>query len=238
MQLEGNEIIGKMVSEDYRYATVFKRYKIDFCCQGKRTVQEACAKNGTSLSELNQALNEAITQESVDQTDPRQWPLDLLCDYIEKTHHRYVERRSQEMLPFLDKLAKVHGSRHPELVSIKELFTEAVGALAQHMKKEELILFPYIRKMVQNGAVGTPSFGTVNNPIAMMEHEHDAEGERFRQIAELSQQYTPPADACQTYRISYQLLEEFESDLHRHIHLENNILFPAASAMENRLTSA
>src|SRR5690606_35568280 len=173
------------------------------------------------------------------ETDYQSWPLDLLADYIEKKHHRYVEQRSLEIKPFLDKLCKVHGDRHPELFEINGLFTSSVSALAQHMKKEELVLFPFIRKMVQAKSNGqpleTPHFGTVENPVAIMMHEHDTEGERFRERARLTDDYQPPAHACNTYRVTFALLQEFEDDLLKHIHLENNILFPAAKAMEASL---
>jgi len=168
--------------------------------------------------------------------DFNSWPLDLLADYIEKTHHRYVEEKTNVLLPFLDKLCKVHGANHPELFRINELFIGCAGELAQHMKKEELVLFPFVKRMVKtkesDGILSQPTFGTVSNPIAMMMNEHDNEGERFREIAELTNNYTPPADACTTYRVTFAMLKEFEADLHKHIHLENNILFPKAVVLE------
>lgn len=228
--------IGELVAVNYKTATVFKKHKIDFCCQGGRTIGEACEKKGTSIGPLLRESEEVMQEKTTDTTDYQSWPLDLLADYIEKKHHRYVEQRSQEIKPFLDKLCRVHGDRHPELLEINRLFTESTGELARHMKKEELVLFPYIRKMVEvksNGRPLTePHFGSVENPIAMMMHEHDTEGERFRTIAKLSSDYNPPADGCNTYRVTFSLLKEFEDDLHLHIHLENNILFPKAKAME------
>lgn len=231
--------IGELVAENYKTATVFKKHKIDFCCQGGRTISDACQQKGVSIWELTRELEEVMRDKGADTTDYQSWPLDLLADYIEKKHHRYVEQRVQEIKPFLDKLCKVHGGRHPELFQINEHFTASAGELTQHMKKEELVLFPFIRKMVQAKAEGkplaAPHFGSVDNPITMMEQEHDAEGERFRLIAELSNDYTPPADGCNTYRVTFALLQEFEDDLHLHIHLENNILFPGARIMESQL---
>jgi regulator of cell morphogenesis and NO signaling len=172
--------------------------------------------------------------------DFKSWPLDLLADYIEKTHHRYVEEKTNVILPFLAKLCKVHGASHPELFEINQLFIGCAGELAQHMKKEELILFPFIKRMVKatltDELIEQPHFGTVANPIAMMMNEHDAEGERFRKIALLTNDYTPPADACNTYRVTFAMLAEFEEDLHKHIHLENNILFPAAAVLEKKFS--
>jgi|SRR5690606_14359389 len=133
----------------------------------------------------------------------------------------------------------VHGKNHPELEVLKNEFSVASGLLAQHMKKEELILFPFVRKMEQmkNGyrPVEQPPFGTVQNPVTIMMLEHDTEGERFRKIAALTNNFNPPEDACNTYRVSFALLKEFEDDLHQHIHLENNILFPKAIALEKEL---
>ena len=179
-------------------------------------------------------------RESPDTTaDFQSWPADLLTDYIEKKHHRYVQSKTAEIKPYLDKVCRVHGDRHPELWKIQEHFNATAGELAMHMKKEELVLFPFIRKMagakLGETEIKTPHFGTVQNPIKMMMHEHASEGERFGLIRELTNDYTPPADACNTYRVTFALLEEFEKDLHMHIHLENNILFPTALRMEREL---
>lgn len=231
--------IGELVAENYRTASVFRKHRIDFCCQGGRSIEEACQQKGISIWELLKELEVVMSESQKDTTDYKSWPMDLLADYIQKKHHRYVEQRSQEIKPFLDKLCRVHGERHPELLQINGLFTTSVSELAQHMKKEELVLFPFVRKMAAVNHAGEPvpasHFGTVENPISMMMHEHDTEGERFRKIAELSNDYTPPADACNTYRVTFALLKEFEEDLHRHIHLENNLLFPRAIALEKQL---
>lgn len=230
--------IGEFVAEDFRTAAVFNKYGIDFCCRGHRTLDEVCSKNGIETKLLVGDLEQVLNTKTDQAIDYKSWPLDLLIDYIEKKHHRYVEEKSPVIKQFLDKLCKVHGDRHPELFEINELFTASAGELAQHMKKEELILFPFIKKLVKaeltNTAIEAPGFGTVKNPIAMMMQEHDNEGVRFRKIAEISSNYTPPADACNTYRVAFAMLEEFEQDLHLHIHLENNILFPAGEKLESK----
>jgi len=239
MNMTEKSIIGELVAEDYRTASVFKKHKIDFCCQGNRTIGEACDKNKVDPAGFLKDLETARHTADSGHQDFQNWPIDLLADYIEKKHHSYVEEKTQEIVPFLYKVARVHGVRHPELLKIEAEFQEAKGALAAHMKKEEFILFPFIRKMVQaekdGKALDPPHFGTVENPVAMMKHEHDVEGERFRTIASLSNDYTPPEDACNTYRVTFALLKEFEEDLHMHIHLENNILFPKAIAREKSL---
>lgn len=242
MNIQENNIIGELVAQDYRTASVFKKYGIDFCCQGNRTIKDACEAKNINASAVVTDLNEVKKTSSESATDYQSWPIDLLVDYIEKKHHRYVEDKTQEIKPYLDKICRVHGDRHPELFEIAEHFNATAGELAMHMKKEELVLFPFVRKLAkakQEGTqIDTPHFGTVQNPINMMMHEHTNEGKRFRKIETLSNNYTPPEDACNTYRVTFALLKEFEADLHLHIHLENNILFLKAIELEKQLTNA
>ncbi|WP_366182659.1 iron-sulfur cluster repair di-iron protein [Flavobacterium ovatum] len=228
--------IGEYVAKDFRTAALFSKYGIDFCCKGNRTVEEVCEKKAVKPEDLQIEIEAVLNTKSDSGIDFNAWPLDLLADYIEKTHHRYVEEKTPTLLQFLDKLCKVHGASHPELFKINELFKGCAGELTQHMKKEELMLFPFIKKMVtasiSDELIAQPHFGTVKNPIAMMMAEHEAEGDRFAKIVELTNNYTPPADACNTYKVTFAMLQEFEQDLHKHIHLENNILFPKAVALE------
>src|SRR5687768_11414567 len=239
MEINQNDIIGDLVAEDYRAASVFQKYGIDFCCQGNRTINDACEKKSIDTKAVLYDLEKVTMPDGNKATDYKSWPLDLLADYIEKKHHRYVEEKILEIKPYLDKICRVHGARHPELFEIQEQFYESAGELAAHMKKEEFILFPFVRKMVKatqdGGNVNSPQFDTVQNPVQMMMKEHVTEGDRFSKIDSLSNHYTPPADGCNTYRVTYALLKEFEQDLHLHIHLENNILFPGAIAMEKQL---
>ena len=239
MNIQQDQIIGELVANDYRTASVFKKYGIDFCCQGNRTINDACEAKKIDEKLVVDDLNNLLNSKADGGIDFQSWPLDLLADYIEKKHHRYVEEKSMEIKPYLDKICRVHGERHPELLEIKEHFNATAGELAMHMKKEELILFPFIKKMVkakqENTKLDKPNFGTVENPIQMMMDEHTTEGDRFRKIEEISNNYTPPEDACNTYRVTFALLNEFEQDLHMHIHLENNILFPRAIELEKQL---
>jgi regulator of cell morphogenesis and NO signaling len=232
--------IGEYVAKDFRTAAIFSKYGIDFCCKGNRTIEEACEKKNVDTDQLMDQINTVLATKNDSTIDFKIWPLDLLADYIEKTHHRYVEEKTQILLPFLDKLCKVHGANHPELFEINELFIGCAGELAQHMKKEELILFPFIKKMAKAALteepITKPQFGTVKNPIAMMMEEHEAEGDRFVKIAALTNNYTPPADGCSTFRVTYAMLADFEQDLHKHIHLENNILFPSAMLLEKKFS--
>ncbi|MBU2920835.1 iron-sulfur cluster repair di-iron protein [Winogradskyella psychrotolerans] len=240
LQKNTQKEIGQYVADDFRTAAIFSKYKIDFCCNGNRTVEEACDKKGIDSNQLMDELNQVLNSKGAETIDYKSWPLDLLAEYIEKKHHRYVEEKTPVLRQFLDKLCRVHGERHPELFKINELFTASAGELASHMKKEELILFPFIKKMVkaklEDQTVQSPQFGTVENPIAMMMEEHDNEGARFREIDALTNNYTPPADACNTYKVTFAMLEEFEKDLHLHIHLENNILFPEAIKLEQQFS--
>ena len=235
MDIQENTIVGELVAKDYRTAAVFKKHGIDFYCNGNRTLNDASVKK-VSVNELVTDLENVIKTTGESAIDFQSWPLDLLADYIEKTHHRFVEAKITEIKPYLSKIVKVHGQTHPELLKVQDLFLASAGELTAHMRKEELILFPFIRKMVQaklqNESVLTPMFGTVQNPIEAMMREHTNEGERFAEISELTNMYAPPADACGTYKVTFALLKEFEDDLHKHIHLENNILFTKAIEME------
>lgn len=235
MEITENQIIGELVAQNYKTASIFKKFKIDFCCNGNRTISEACDRKNLDPNVLIKELEDTtkITEQNIDFNS---WELDLLADYIEKTHHRYVISKIEEIKPYLNKVVKVHGDHNPELKEIEVLFNQSAQELTHHLQKEEMILFPFIRNMVsakiENKPLLTPHFGTVENPISMMKNEHQNEGERFEKISELSNNYTPPTYACNTYKVTYALLKEFEDNLHQHIHLENNILFPKAIKLE------
>lgn len=231
--------IGDYVAEDFRTAEVFKKYNIDFCCKGGRTLDEVSQHKQINKEKLHQELEAVKSKNPGAEVDFNSWPLDLLADYIEKTHHRYVEEKTQIIVPFLNKLSKVHGDRHPELLEIEKLFNDCAQEMAAHMKKEELILFPFIKKLMAAKSKGSPiessHFGSVENPIVAMKHDHEEEGERFAKISALSNNYQFPDDACRTYQVTFRMLEDFEKDLHKHIHLENNILFPKSIELEKSL---
>lgn len=239
MNITDANVVGEVVAADYRAAAVFQKFGIDFCCKGDRSIANVCETSNISTSALIEELEQALKAGDTPVTDFKSWPLDLLADYIEKKHHRYVDAKLLEIKPYLAKIVSVHGGRHPELAEVEALFSETAGELTAHMKKEEFILFPFIRKMAKakqdQAQIARPQFSTVENPVAMMKHDHDQEGERFAKIASLTNNYTVPADACNTYRVTFALLKEFEADLHMHIHLENNILFPKAIEMERTL---
>lgn len=240
MEINNQSIIGKIVAENYKAASVFKKYKIDFCCNGNRSIADASRKKQMDEDTLINELKEATGEKNQGEIDFKSFPLDLLVDYIEKTHHRYIDSKIPEIIPYLDKIVSVHGDNHPELYEVERLFKESAGDLTAHLRKEELMLFPYIRQLVKEQISGekkpVTKIGDAAEYIALMEDEHETEGERFRNISELTDDYTPPSDACNTYRVTLSLLQEFEEDLHRHIHLENNILFPKAIALTEAMT--
>jgi regulator of cell morphogenesis and NO signaling len=235
MEININQTVGETVAQDYRTASVFQSHGIDFCCKGGRSIGEVCENKNIATATLLEELSEAIASQEKIAEDYRSWPLDLLADYVEKKHHRYVAAKSPELMQYLDKLCKVHGGRHPELFEIRDEFAHVANELALHMHKEEMILFPFVRSLASEKQPTPAPFGSVENPINMMKHEHIVEGERLAKIAELSNQYSAPADGCTTYRVAFAMLKEFEEDLHRHIHLENNIMFPRTIALEKRL---
>lgn len=236
MKTTSTSTIGQIVADDFRTAATFSKYNIDFCCKGHRTLEEVCKKRDIEPNLLLEELDAAKNNAANESFDYKSWPLDLLTDYIEKTHHRYIIEKTPVLRSFLNKLCSVHGDAHPELYQINILFAESTSDLADHMKKEEQIVFPFIRALKSaelNGSyVEIPHFGTIENQIILMKEEHNIEGERFKKIASLSNNYEIPQNACSTFRAAYLMLKEFESDLHKHIHMENNILFPKAIALE------
>jgi regulator of cell morphogenesis and NO signaling len=233
-QINTKRKIADIVNNNLKAADVFEKYNIDFCCGGQVSIEEACREKGINqqqlVSELEQQNGNDDGAAYIRQLDAAQ-----LCDHIEAHHHAYITESIPILQQYLEKVCSVHGDNHPEVHKIRQLFDESAGALTQHMKKEELILFPFIRKLEaarQHGDTPEkPQFGHVKHPITMMREEHDTEGARFEEIALLSEGYNPPPDACNTFMGLYNKLEEFEKDLHRHIHLENNILFPNAGKM-------
>ncbi|MBS1754811.1 MAG: iron-sulfur cluster repair di-iron protein [Ferruginibacter sp.] len=238
MSIKYDSIVGEITAQDYRTASVFKKYGIDFCCNGNRSLQNVCLDKNIMPEKIIEELQATINKKDDTVIDFKSWPADLLADYIEKKHHHYIKSKAAEIKPYLHKICKVHGSLHPELYEIEKHFNAAIDELITHMQKEEKTIFPFVRNMVHEKEKYRPTgLGSVQNPIVEMMHEHDVEGERFREIEKLSNHYTPPQGACNTYRITFALLKEFEDDLHLHIHLENNILFPNAIALEKKFAN-
>ena len=228
MEIQTNTTIGEIVRLNFKAARLFDKHHIDFCCGGDIYLSQACSNSGVDLNMLMIEIEELLKVEDPESKYIENMSLDQLCDYIVNRHHSYVNENIPFLQQKLQKLCDVHGSSHPELFEINKLFGIIAGNLADHLKKEELILFPLIRKMViqQKEESGDHAdLGEMQKTIAALEIEHQAEGERFGAIAYLSNSYTVPPDGCHTFDVTYRMLKEFEQDLHRHIHLESNVLF-------------
>jgi regulator of cell morphogenesis and NO signaling len=239
-QLE-NLTIKEIVTQNFQAAAVFEKHSLDFCCRGGKSIEEACREKGILSEVVYQELGQLNSTANAETSRFFLWPPEFLIDYIVTNHHTFVASMIPVILAHTQKVASVHGERHPEVVRIAEIFSGVAQDLTRHMQKEELMLFPYIKHIAvssrSNSALRTPPFGTAQNPIQMMMQEHQKAGDEMYEIRSLSNSYTPPEDACTTYRVSYQELQEFERDLHQHVHLENNILFPLAVRLESGLVS-
>jgi regulator of cell morphogenesis and NO signaling len=224
--------LAQIVNNNLRAAAVFEKYHLDFCCKGKRTLQQACNEKDLKIEEIIADL-ETAEQSANENTAINfdEMTLVQLSEYIVMTHHCYVQKEMPQILSYLQKVASKHGDRHPEMWKVLALFVAVKEELEQHMKKEEEILFPRIQeteKWVNEGKEIHISHTYLLAPVKMMEQEHDHAGELLAEINKLTDNYQPPADACTTYKLSFAALQAFELDLHQHVHLENNILFPKA----------
>jgi regulator of cell morphogenesis and NO signaling len=238
MSVTVEKTVRELALETTSATRVFEKLGIDYCCGGNKSLEEACRTANLPMSGVLDAL--AIAEQSAHAVkEDRNWPTELLSDlvaHINSTHHKYTREELARLAPLLEKVCSVHGKNHPELLQVRTSFQGLSQELTMHMMKEEMVLFPYIVRMeesvLQHEPILPPPFGSVQNPVSMMEHEHDSAGNALRTMREASCGYTPPGDACVSYQTLYKALSEFEADLHQHIHLENNILFPRASAME------
>ncbi|MCD6062432.1 MAG: ric [Flavipsychrobacter sp.] len=235
---KNSETIGEIASKDMRKAQLLKKLGIDFCCGGKRSLEEACIDKGLDVHRVKEELQNA---ERATQAGPNldfnSWTLSFLADYIINVHHTYVKESTQLLGELSEKVATHHGQNNPILVDIRNKTHELLRELNTHLKKEEQILFPYIKLLETPGFDKNKphGFDSVKSPIWMMESEHDAAGALAREIRTLTNDYTRPANSCNSVGLLYHKLEEFENDLIQHIHLENNILFPKAIELENKL---
>jgi regulator of cell morphogenesis and NO signaling len=231
-------IIGDIVARDLGSAAVFARHGIDFCCGGGRSLGEVCREQGLDPQAVALELSEAagLADRSTDATG---WPLDRLIDHMVSKHHAYVRAQIPLIQGYTAKLSAKHGERVPAMVQIAWVFDELASELNRHMDKEEGILFPFIAAIVaaKNSCsrVARTPFGTIQNPIRMMELEHQEAADHLWQLRALTDNFQPPGDACATWRACYAALADFERDLHQHVHLENHVLFPAAARLEQEL---
>jgi regulator of cell morphogenesis and NO signaling len=218
--------IGEIVATDYRTASVFKEAGIDFCCGGKKDIGEACIEKGIDRDSLMMKLEAIKSSPATNIYNYLEWDPGFLCDYIVNTHHKYVLKTMPDLLMYTAKIASVHGERHPELLSVADLFSQINRELTQHLKNEENVLFPAIKEVIISGSAGAKK--TISTEISRLSGEHEFAGNAMDKISVLTGNYKVPEDGCNTYKVALKLLREFEDDLHTHVHLENNILFPKA----------
>lgn len=232
--------VGDIVANDYRTAAVFEQFGIDFCCGGRRSLSDACQTASADPDAVRRALD-ALPHDVSSEGDVTRWPIQRLVDHIVATHHAYVRSALPTIARYLEKLVDVHGARHPELVRVQSHFESMRSDLEQHMMKEEQVLFPYVKDLAErDGTCGQmlSPFGTVANPIRMMEREHREAADELAAMRELTNGYVKPDDGCTTYAVCMAELARFEQDLHLHVHLENNVLFPRALRLEEEICGA
>jgi len=230
------QTVRDIATENPAAVRVFEKYGIDYCCGGRVPLAQACANKGLNVDDVIASIEAATTRSAKGDKDWAKEPLASLAAYIVDTHHAYVTREVPRLNELAAKVVSRHGHTREELPAIQSKLAELGEEMIAHQGKEEVVLFPYIGKFERyasgDGAKPRSCFGTLDHPITMMTRDHDYAGDLLAQIRQLSQEFTPPADACPTFRAFYAGLQEFEQDLHQHIHLENNILFPRAIALE------
>jgi len=240
MSVATEKTVRDLALESPSATRVLEKLGIDYCCGGDQTLEQACRTVDLPVAQVLDSLAEAerASQSAGSGRDWQHEPLADLIAHINSTHHKFVREETARLGPLFEKVCSVHGKNHPELLEMQDTFEALAQELTIHMMKEEMILFPYVVRMeemvIQKEPVLPPPFGTVKNPVAMMEREHDSAGEALRTLRRASRGYVPPAHACVSYQTLCRALADFEADLHQHIHLENNILFPRTIEMEKK----
>ncbi len=238
MTMTAERTVRELALENTAATRVFEKLGIDYCCGGNKSLGDACRASNLSVDQVIDSLEmaEEAAHAAQKKRDWQNEPLADLIGHIKSTHHQYTHEEMARLLPLLNKVCSVHGKNHPELQQVRASFLSLVQELTSHLMKEEQVLFPYIVRMeeavIQREPLLPSPFGSVQNPVTMMEHEHDSAGNALRDMRKASCGYVAPGDACISYQTLYKALADFEADLHQHIHLENNILFPRAIAME------
>jgi regulator of cell morphogenesis and NO signaling len=234
MQIEDTKTVRELVTASPAAARVFEKFGIDYCCGGNKSLTEACLAAKVRAEDVAAALEKP--EPRPDERDWQRAALGDLADYIVRKHHAFTREEIQRLEPLISKVVSVHGQNHEELQQIQRLFQDLAQEMTMHMMKEEHMLFPYIKDleeaMNRHFRPSPPTFGTVQNPVRMMMAEHDSSGQVLHKMREITNGYAAPSDACVSYQTLYRALHAFETDLHQHIHLENNILFPRAVELE------
>lgn len=227
--------VGQLVAERPERARIFEHWGIDYCCGGKRPLSAACAFKGADLSSVLQELQQLDTLNPISKHNLLQMSLTELCDDIENTHHNHLREELPRMHGLLERITSRHGEAHPYMAQVFRVFGGFRAELELHMRKEEVILFPLIRQLDQAHSSLTSHCGSVSNPIRVMEDEHSDAGNALEQMRVLTNGFTPPENACNTFRVVLSSLEQLEADMHLHVHKENNVLFPRAIEREAQL---
>ncbi|HUH47496.1 MAG TPA: DUF542 domain-containing protein [Arenibacter sp.] len=235
---ENEGTLGELAAEDLRKAAIFKRYGLDFSCGGKKTVKEACAEKGLDVTLLEQELQQVDKSPSSRSIPYDEWDLGFLADFIVNTHHRYIRKNLPDITTYSNKVMEVHSSRHPELKAINDLVIEVGQLLTRHIRKEEDVLFPYIKEMESTAKIAASPqlLGSLKQNLDALELEHRLLTNKMGNIRSFANNYTLPSDSCASYTLLYRHLEELEEDLQEHFHLENNILFAKSTKLEKNLS--
>jgi len=231
----GNKTIGEIVAADFRTAKVFENHGIDFCCGGNVLITATCAEKGLDLAVIAMEL-EAVQNEPVERSQNySSWALPFLSDYIVNTHHGYLKENDEQIVAYARKTAAVHGAHHPEVIQIATIFEKIATDMIGHLKEEEEVLFPALKRAdaarIERTTPGAQDRETIRISLLKLHREHEEIGDAVHTIRNLSREYAIPDDVCNTFMLTYRKLKEFEDDLHKHVHLENNILFPKAAKL-------
>ena len=231
-QIDNKELtIGEIVAIDFRAASIFKEAGIDFCCGGKKNLKQACREKGIDPTLIESELIKLESTPQSQANDYNNWELGSLCDYIVNTHHKFVLKTLPQLVTYTEKIASVHGERHPELFEVSNLFAIINKELLQHLNNEEEVLFPAIKRAIANNS--SEAKALIISEIKRMSGEHELAGGTMDKINEITNGYKVPANGCSTYQVTFKLLQQFEDDLHIHVHLENNIIYPKALNLTN-----
>lgn len=220
----GNRGVGELVAERPGRSRIFQEHGIEFCCQGKKTLKQACENLNVPLETIVEALEKELTETKIQGINPAELSIGELAEYVIKVHHGFLRKELPRLHQMAMRVAQVHGGHTPSLVRVYQVFENMFRELDQHLDKEEQVLFPVIRIIAKGETPTLP----VEGPIATMMEEHVETGQALEELQELTHNYSPPEEACNTYRALFAGLADLQNDLHQHIHLENNVLFPAA----------
>ena len=230
-----DKTIGEIVATDYRTATVFENHGIDFCCGGKVALGTICAEKGLDLATITRELEAVLSEPAERSQNYSSWALPFLADYIVNTHHAYLKENDEQIAAYARKIAGVHGAHHPEVIRIAAIFDRIATDMAAHLKEEEEVFFPAVRRVdaarISGNTPDEQDRETIRVTLLTLQREHEEIGDAVHTIRRLSNDYAIPADVCNTFMLTYRKLKEFEDDLHKHVHLENNILFPRAAEL-------